>query len=166
MEYITSKIVKRDKIFVSAGNTPIGYVAPKFPSLYMPVGKDHGAYQASFIYDRYTVWKFTVFWCIFFFVALHLSAGLLASVSMILNKYRHKLPISKLSLLELTFIVWMYLLVGAFKGYAAGAIIGLLLGAVYRAGDLAMSTWIPFCWGFAAVLYDVCSSYSHSLVII
>lgn len=34
------------------------------------------------------------------------------------------------------------------------------LGAIYRAGDLKMSTWIPFIWALINVLVLILSSFS------
>lgn len=34
------------------------------------------------------------------------------------------------------------------------------LGAIYRAGDLKMSTWIPFIWALIHVLVLILSSFS------
>jgi hypothetical protein len=154
------------KIFVSSQNTPIGYSTPAFPSLFWPLGADVSAYQRSFLYDLWIIWKFTVFWAIICFAALHFCSGLIAAVAVNLNRHRHKLPVSKTTLLESVFVVGGYLFVGLFKGFAAGAIIGLLLAAIYRAGSLPMSTWIPFTWGVASIMFDICSSYSHSSVIL
>lgn len=154
-----------DKIFVSSYNTPIGYVPPAFPSLSWPLGAGRQAYSRAFIYDRFTIWAFTVYWMVFFFIFLHLCAGILASTSNILNRYRRNLPITKSCYLESVSVIMLYLLLGGFKGFAAGAIVGLLLGAIYRAGDLNMSTWIPFSWGIAGAVFDICSSYSYSSVI-
>lgn len=63
-------------------------------------------------------------------------------------------------------ILFSYIIAGLFKGFALGAVIGLLLSAIYRAGSLTMSTWIPFSWGVAQILYDICSSYLTSLIIL
>lgn len=155
--YNNSKI----KVFVSLQNIPIGYSPPPFPSIYWPLGKDEAKYQASFIYDGFTIWLFTVYWTGIFFVSLHLFAGLLGFTSFNLNKYRYNL-ISKTSFLESLLMLFFYIVLGAFKGFAAGAIIGLLLAAIYTNGNLSMSSWIPFCWGCALIMFDICSSYRQS----
>ncbi|CAN3371579.1 hypothetical protein DIURU_004019 [Diutina rugosa] len=154
------------KVFVSSQNVPIGYTTPKFPSLYWPVGRDNSHYQVSFLYYRIDIWKFTVFWGLILSGGLYCSAGVVASAASLFNKSRQRSKVSVWMLLEALLVVSLYAFVGLFKGFVSGAIIGLIVGAIYRAGELSMSTWIPFCWSVAIILFDVCSSYSTSAIIL
>ncbi|CAG85558.2 DEHA2B13838p [Debaryomyces hansenii CBS767] len=156
------------KIFVSSQNVPIGYTVPPFPSLYWPLGPTSSDFQSSYLYYSFDIWKFTVFWSLILFGGFYLTAGLLAVFNQISNNYRHKIsnPISKGTILGCIVLVSMYLLLGLAQGFICGAIIGLLLSAIYKAGSLNMSTWIPFCWGIAEILFNVCCSYSTSSVIL
>lgn len=45
------------------------------------------------------------------------------------------------------------------RGFVVGTVMGFLIGAIYRAGLFAMSTWIPLCCAVATVLYDVVMSF-------
>jgi Putative transmembrane protein 170 len=41
----------------------------------------------------------------------------------------------------------------------AGSVVGLMLGAVYKAGDFKMSTWMPLLWGLLNVSVLILSSF-------
>lgn len=60
--------------------------------------------------------------------------------------------------------VWMipvvYLVVAGIEAVFAGSVVGLILGAVYNAGDFKMSTWMPFLWGLLNVSVLILSSFS------
>lgn len=153
------------KIFVSSLDVPIGYSSPPFPSLYWPTTSP---YQSLFLYYSFDIWKFTVFWSITLFGALYFVAGLLAVVNQISNNYRHQLqkPALKSTIVGCLLLVTVYLVLGLAQGFICGAVIGLLLLAIYKAGSLNMSTWIPLCWGIAGVLFNVCSLYLTSLILL
>lgn len=154
------------KVFVTSLNVPIGYTTPPFPSLFWPLGQDKPRYDTLFLYYSLDIWKFTLYWSLLFFVVIYFGAGSIAIFNNLLNNYRHSVPILKLSIIGTIVIISSYVVAGAFKGFALGAIVGLLLSAIYKAGSLTMSTWIPFSWGVALVLFDICSSYLTSLIIL
>lgn len=74
----------------------------------------------------------------------------------------------------------LYMFVAGIQAVLAGSVVGLMyvsislqmiwflkadmdvsrLGAIYRAGDLKMSTWIPFIWALINVLVLILSSFS------
>lgn len=154
------------KVFVSSQNVPIGYTTPKFPSLYWPLGRDNSHYQVSFLYYRIDIWKFTVFWGLILSGGLYLLAGVVAMCALVLNKSRQTNKVLAWMVLEVAAVLTFYAFIGLFKGFVLGAIIGLIIGAIYRAGELSMSTWIPFCWSVAIIIFDVCSSYSTLAIIL
>lgn len=153
--------------FVTSQNLPVGYVPPPFPSLFWPVGANSGRYQSAFLYYSKDIWSFTVFWCIISFEAAYFMAGLWSAVAMFVQSCRQVRVGARKHTLGWRpfFIVPTNLIIGGIQGLVSGAVVGLILLLIYRAGSLAMSTWIPFCWGMASILYHICSSYSTSLSI-
>ncbi|ODV79212.1 uncharacterized protein CANTADRAFT_51857 [Suhomyces tanzawaensis NRRL Y-17324] len=151
------------KIFVSSVNIPIGYIRPHFPSLYWPLGASLLRYQQSFLYYGVDIWRFTVYWSLIMFGGFYIVAALIAVFNVEFNNRRHHLqPLSRKRAGTLIFGL-LYVVIGSFKGFVSGAVVGLMLSAIYRAGTLSMSTWIPLSWAIAAVLFDVCSSYLTTL---
>ncbi|KAF8248621.1 hypothetical protein K440DRAFT_546868 [Wilcoxina mikolae CBS 423.85] len=120
------------------------YQVPSFPSLYWPI--DPTASTSTHLYYTHDIWRFTLMWTIILFAGFHLASGICSFVVM---------P-SKLSLgVPLTFAIY-----GCFQATMAGSVVGLILGAVYKAGYLNMSTWIPLVWSAINVLVIVLSSFS------
>ncbi|KAK6459553.1 uncharacterized protein RJT20DRAFT_124798 [Scheffersomyces xylosifermentans] len=154
------------RVFVSSLNVPIGYSTPDFPSLYWPIGPHHQKYQESFLYYSIDIWTFTVAWTLIFFGIFYVIAGLMSVFHNLFNDYRHRLRISKLSVVNSLVTVLAYVGIGLFRGFISGAVIGIMLGAIYKAGSLTMSTWIPLSWGCAQILFDVCTSYSTSSILL
>lgn len=100
-----------------------------------------------------------------FFSVAYFAVGVTACANMNLKRRREYYVVPQMTrsiVFRLFLVVIGYLLVGAAQGFLSGAIVGLLLQAIYRAGALSMSTWIPFCWGCAQILYHISSSYSTS----
>ncbi|KAL6452854.1 hypothetical protein SBY92_000198 [Candida maltosa Xu316] len=153
-------------IFISSTNVPIGYTVPKFPSLFWPIGANRSSYLNSFLYFSWDIWRFTVFWSMLLSGGLYAIVGLMAASSSFMNKYRHKLKFGPSESMSCVFIMVFYIFAGLLKGFVGGAIVGVILAAIYQAGSLTMSTWIPLTWAIAQLLYDIISSYSTSSTIL
>lgn len=63
-------------------------------------------------------------------------------------------------------ILVVYMSYAGIRGFLIGTVTGFLIGAIYRAGLFAMSTWVPLCCAVTTVLYDVVMSYSNVGIII
>ena len=149
--------------FVSRQNVPLGYTVPGFPALYWPVGATHPDYETAVLYYSHDMWAFTVYWTMIFFLIAYLLAGVASATNLLIQRARGSRHVGKcLSALVLA----VYCFLGPAQGFVTGAVVGLVLLAIYRAGYLAMPTWIPFSWGLALVVYHICSSYSTSLLLI
>lgn len=155
------------KVFVSSQNYPIGYTTPTFPSIYWPLGSRRSKFDLLFLYFATDIWRFTVLWSVIFFTAVYTLVGVSACFNVAFKGYRFgKVTNAKRSyILRSIIIAVLYILSGAAQGFLTGALVGLVLQAIYRAGALTMSTWIPFCWGVALIMYHICSSYSTSLML-
>lgn len=155
------------RIFVSSQNYPIGYTPPAFPSVYWPLGPLREKYDQLFLYYSTDIWKFTVYWSMICFATVYTLVGVCACFNIVFKGLRlRRITNGKRSFgRKAVTVAALYILSGLSQGFIVGAIVGLMLQAIYRAGSLSMSTWIPFCWGFALVLYHICSSYSFSLMI-
>lgn len=156
------------KIFVSSQNVPVGYTTPPFPSLYWPSYPLSSNFESLILYYSFDIWKFTVFWSLILFGGFYLAAGILAVFNHVHNGYRHGIAKSMLkeTIAGCLFLLAFYLLIGLTQGFISGAVIGVLVLAIYKAGSLNMSTWIPFCWGVAEILFNVCTSYLTSLTLL
>lgn len=155
--------------FISSKNVPLGYVAPSFPSLFWPLGPKHKQFELSYLYYSHDIWVFTVYWGIIFFVIAYALVGAGLATNIIVRRSRKENLAAKANRrfsIKPILVLTLYLLMGVTQGFVSGAIIGLVLLIIYRAGLLTMSTWIPFCWGLAMILYHICSSYSTSLLLI
>ncbi|KAI5779713.1 hypothetical protein EDC01DRAFT_669520 [Geopyxis carbonaria] len=123
---------------------PVNYVVPPFPSLYWPV--EPSEQQAKYLYAGSDIWRFTLYWTLLVFAAFHLTSGFYAF-------FMHR---SKTALgFPLIFAI-----IGGIEAAISGSVVGLLLGAVYKAGYFRMSTWIPLVWAVVNVLVLVVSSFS------
>lgn len=58
---------------------PENYKTPSFPSLYWLIGPDN-LVQPRYLYHVRDIWRFTLFWTIIIFEAVHLLAGTYAVV--------------------------------------------------------------------------------------
>ena len=155
------------KVFISSLNIPIGYTTPEFPLLYWPLGPTSSEYSTLLLYYAFDIWKFTVVWFILIFTGFYLVSGSIASFNYILhyrrNHYANKFWL-KDYLVNGGLILSSYILTSVSIGFVAGSVIGLLTSAIYKAGSMTMSTWIPFTWAVAGILYDICSSFLTSLM--
>ncbi|EGW31651.1 uncharacterized protein SPAPADRAFT_141055 [Spathaspora passalidarum NRRL Y-27907] len=154
------------RLFISSLNIPIGYSTPSFPSLFWPLGPTRSAYQVALLYYTIDIWKFTVWWTLILFGGLYTIVGIIAAASSLLNKSRHNLNIGGVEIMMSFSIVFFYLIIGLTRGFCSGAVVGIVVAAIYNAGSLTMSTWIPMTWAIAQVLYDIASSYSTTSIIL
>lgn len=91
-------------------------------------------------------------------------AGSIAIITLNRSRVYHGQPINtRRNFINCVGIVASYLCLGGAQGFIVGAIVGVVLLAIYKAGSLSMSTWIPFCWGVALIIYDVATSYLTTL---
>ncbi|KAK5989958.1 hypothetical protein PT974_08221 [Cladobotryum mycophilum] len=127
------------------------YVAPRFPSLNVKKLFDPTAEKKYTLYYISDVWRFTVLWTLVVYALFHLAAVLIAY-------FMHGWKKSSWKYAWMIAIV--YLGVAGVEAVISGTVVGLILGAVYRAGYYEMNTWIPCTWGFISVLILVISSFS------
>ncbi|KAI5965261.1 uncharacterized protein KGF55_001481 [Candida pseudojiufengensis] len=153
-------------VFISSSSIPIGYTTPEFPSIFWPIGPTRQSYLNSYLYYSWDIWRFTVYWSLILSGSLYFCVGSLAMLSSIINNYRHKIPIQSFKIITFIFVFLFYIFIGLLKGFIGGAIIGVILAAIYQAGSLTMSCWIPLTWSIAQILYDIASSYSISSIIL
>lgn len=154
------------KFFVLSQNVPLGYTTPKFPALYWPIAL--GNANLAYLYYTKDIWSFTVYWSVIAFVIAYTLVGLGSAVNMVLRRFRKFSLAARPSLFDIKplYVFAVYVLLGVVHGVAAGTITGAVLLLLYTAGSLAMTTWIPFSWGMAMILYHICASYSTSLLLI
>ncbi|KAM4057081.1 putative transmembrane protein [Hirsutella rhossiliensis] len=132
-------------------NPPPGYRAPPFPSLSTPMLSDKTPQRLHTIYYIEDAWRFTLLWTLITYAVFHVGAVLVAVVT-------HGWKKSSWSYLWA--VPGVYLVVAGLEAVLAGSVVGLVLGAVYRAGYYEMNTWIPCTWGIINVLTLVISSFS------
>lgn len=154
------------QIFVSSLNVPVGYSTPRFPSLYWPLGTQRSDYLRLFLYYLYDIWKFTVFWFLILYGGIHAIAAAMAIFNQNFTNYRHNVTAYKLNMCWAVVVFVTYVVIGLIQGLASGAVIGLLLQAIYHAGSLTMSTWIPFTWAAVGTVFLVCLGYLTSSVLL
>ncbi|TWU75789.1 hypothetical protein ED733_003754 [Metarhizium rileyi] len=133
------------------GNAPPNYRTPPFPSLNVNTLQDRTPNRTYTLYHIPDVWKFTVLWTLITYMFFHVGAVLVAFFSHGLNKGSWRF---------LWAVPIIYLLIAGIEAVIAGSIVGLVLGAVYKAGYYEMNTWIPCTWGFINVLILIISSFS------
>lgn len=63
----------------------------------------------------------------------------------------------------LIFTAFTYIIIGAFQGFVAGSIVGVLIAAIYNAAQFKVTTWIPFVYSLVITLYNIASSYSFTV---
>ncbi|OQE20602.1 hypothetical protein PENSTE_c013G09393 [Penicillium steckii] len=124
---------------------PINYNVPSFPSLYDPL-PSHGK-EAYYLYYTTDIWRFTLYWTLVFYCASHLTV---AGCTVLTHARNWS-------------VIWLvplfYIVVAGLEGLLAGSIVGLVLGAVYQAGNFRMSTWLPMVWGGVNVMVLVVTSF-------
>ncbi|KAG5957794.1 hypothetical protein E4U58_005644 [Claviceps cyperi] len=136
---------------VFPGVPPPNYETPAFPSLNVRTLYDRTPNRIYTLYYISDAWKFTVLWTLITYAFFHLGAVLVAFFACGLKKsswrFLWAVPIA-------------YLFVAGIEALVAGSAVGLIVGAVYKAGYYEMNTWIPCTWGFINVLVLVISSFS------
>ncbi|KAL2271756.1 hypothetical protein VTJ83DRAFT_1127 [Remersonia thermophila] len=127
-------------------DTPAQYTVPPFPSLFWPP-------QTSeiILYELDEMWKFTLFWTLILYGLFHLGA---VGVAVLMHGSKRFSNWKYLWLVPL-----VYSLIAGFEALIAGTLVGLIVGATYLVGGFAMSTWIPFIWGWVNVLVLLVSSF-------
>ncbi|KAG5992420.1 hypothetical protein E4U43_003794 [Claviceps pusilla] len=132
------------------GDPPPNYETPLFPSLNVKTLLDRTPNRVYTLYYISDVWKFTVLWTLITYAFFHLTAVLIAL-------FNHGLKKSSWRFLWAVPIT--YLFIAGIEAIIAGSVVGLILGAVYKAGYYEMNTWIPCTWGFINVLILIISSF-------
>lgn len=160
-----------------AGEPPLSYVVPDFPSLYWPIRAPPNA--PKYLYYAYDVWRFTLYWTLITVGVAHALAALWAvlmqySAALQKRKWLRSPAAARLTpknrkllgenpIAETARWVWLipavYIVVGGLEALMAGSIVGLILGAVYDAGYFKMSTWTPLFWGIINLLVLILASF-------
>ncbi|KAL8994893.1 MAG: hypothetical protein Q9169_005267 [Polycauliona sp. 2 TL-2023] len=117
-----------------------------FPALYWPISVLPG--EPQYLYTVQDAWRFTLFWTLIVFEVCHLVAS------------GYALAVQWRNWKVIFGVVLAYLVLAGVEALMAGSVVGLLLGAVYTAGDFRMSTWVPFIWAIINVLVLILSSFS------
>ncbi len=117
------------------------------------------------------MWKFTLFWTLILYGLFHLGA---VGIAVLMQGGKRLSSWKYLWLVPL-----IYALIAGFEAILAGTLVGLVfvppmpaalplsadhapchsVGATYLVGNFAMSTWIPFVWGWVNVLVLIVSSF-------
>ncbi|KOS18661.1 Uncharacterized protein ESCO_000179 [Escovopsis weberi] len=134
-----------------ARDPPLGYTTPPFPSLGIKDIADFTPGRRHSLFYLSDVWLFTVLWTLIVYAAFHLGAVVVACFMHSWNKSSWK---------SVWLILIPYLVIAGVEAVLAGTIVGLIVGAVYRAGYYEMNTWIPFTWAFISVLVLIISSFA------
>jgi len=139
---------------LSRGNAPVGYTTPKFPSLSFHLTET--PYTSPLLFYSWDIYVFTVYWHLIFSVGFHVA---IVAVAHIIGR-----RVERKYLTRFLWTLLIYIALGAFYGFAIGSFIGLLLGTVYRAGALHMTTWVPFTWGLLVMVFAIITSYEISAI--
>ncbi|GAA95258.1 uncharacterized protein L969DRAFT_294229 [Mixia osmundae IAM 14324] len=126
---------------------PDGYVIPRWPALYDP------SKPGVYLYYPYTIWRFTVYWTLLLSGTVFLVSGITAFLFIGRGK-------SGRQLMAVIAIPVAFVLFGMITMFVSATIVGFALAALYTAGFLRMSTWVPFLWALTQILVVTISSYS------
>ena len=121
------------------GDAPDGSVTPPFPGLGIP---------DSALLTIHDAWYFTLIWTVIVYEAFHLAASAYA------------LFVQRNNLNFVWIVPVVFAAVAGIEALLAGSVVGLILGAMYQAGDFRMSTWVPFVWAWINLLVLILSSFS------
>ncbi|KAG5913073.1 hypothetical protein E4U42_001508 [Claviceps africana] len=130
---------------------PADYETPLFPSLNVRTLQDKTPNRTYTLYYISDVWRFTLLWTLITYAFFHFGVVLVA----LFNQGWKKSSWRFLWAVPVT-----YLFTAGIEAMIAGSVVGLILGAVYKAGYYEMNTWIPCTWGFINVLVLIISSFS------
>ncbi|KJZ72909.1 hypothetical protein HIM_07672 [Hirsutella minnesotensis 3608] len=130
---------------------PEGYRTPPFPSLSIFRLSDTTPQRLHTIYYIEDAWRFTLLWTLITYAVFHLGA---VAVTFLTHGWK------KSSWKYLWAVPGVYLAMAGLEAVLAGTVVGLVVGAIYKAGYYEMNTWIPFTWGLINVLVLVISSFS------
>jgi hypothetical protein len=157
----------------STTQIPHDYVTPSWPSLYWPIRAAPG--EPKYLYYTSDIWRFTLYWTLLSFGAVHISAAGWAVLMQLRSAFARShsrarnaaagcAGVQGSSVKQTLGWVWLvplvYCVVGGIEAVLAGSVVGLVLGAVYSAGYYRMSTWMPFFWGLVNVLVLILASFS------
>ncbi|KAI9665172.1 MAG: hypothetical protein M1831_002182 [Alyxoria varia] len=93
---------------------PPDYIPPRFPSLYWPFPL--AGTQSSFLFRPPDIWKFTLYWTLIFYGAIHLTACGFAVV-LVGGKTRQNYK-------WLAGVVLLYAIVSGVEGVVSGSVVG------------------------------------------
>lgn len=133
---------------ISASSIPIDYEAPSFPALGWPPEDPYNA-----LYTSYDTWRFTLLWTLILYAIFHIGVTAIAVFIQVAKR-----PSSGKYLWPLPFL---YTFIAGLQALVAGSVVGVLLGTVFFSADFAVSTWIPFIWGWINILVLVISSFTN-----
>ncbi|KAK9462905.1 uncharacterized protein V1516DRAFT_662936 [Lipomyces oligophaga] len=136
--------LQSDSIYI-----PWGYEVPSFPSLVWP--RTSHMDTKYYLYYTSDIWRFTMYWTMIMFCAVHFVAGCWA----VLMNRRWTTVI----------VVAISMIIAFVESVVSGSIIGAILGLIYNAGSFTMSTWIPFVWAVVLVLTVIMTSYSMTAAV-
>jgi hypothetical protein len=89
---------------------PLSYEPPPFPSLYWPFPVD--GTQTTYLYDAYSMWRFTFFWTLICVVGVHMAA---AGYTCVIQYRNWK-------------VIWVvpivYVIIGGIEAMIAGNVVG------------------------------------------
>ncbi|GAB1728624.1 hypothetical protein NU195Hw_g1426t1 [Hortaea werneckii] len=143
---VVLKSISNNFLKTVVDQTPLSYTPPPFPSLYWPFPV--AGTQTAFLYDAYSMFKFTLYWTLICVVGVHMVA---ASYACAIQWKNWK-------------VIWVvpiiYLIIGGVEAVIAGSVVGGVLGGVYSAGFFRMSTWIPLSWGVINAMVLILSSFA------
>ncbi|KAK3380203.1 hypothetical protein B0T24DRAFT_186229 [Lasiosphaeria ovina] len=121
---------------------------PPFPSLSLPLETPRWTLSSL-----YNIWRFTLLWTLILYGLFHMGA---AAIALLMQAGNTK---SRSSWKYLWMVPLVYAFVAGVEALLAGSVVGLIVGASYRAGGFTMSTWIPFIWGWVNVMVLLVSSF-------
>ncbi|KAI5801518.1 hypothetical protein DFH27DRAFT_622695 [Peziza echinospora] len=143
---------------------PIGYLPPRFPSLYWPINPP--PYTPVYLYYSSDIIRFTLYWTLLLYGLCFIAVGAWGVYSGAKGERGGKGGKGKKGEGEggwlggAAVLAAVGVFVGGVEALLAGGVVGAILAAVYNAGFFRMSTWIPCVWGVINILVLILSSFS------